>query len=190
MAARRQMKTVSNLLSKAAPRSPRANARPIAGIRLGRAVALHPRGVLVDFPGNDRGPLLARSAAAVDESALLDGQAAVLAFEDGDPRRPLLLGFLQPLPGPRLLAREESAPAAGDAADSARDAAAGPGATRLDATVDGRRVLIEGREEIVLRCGEASVTLHADGKVDIRGTRVTSTARGTNRLRGGSVQIN
>lgn len=58
------------------------------------------------------------------------------------------------------------------------------------ALVDGKRVVIEGADEIVLRCGEASITLRRNGKVVIRGTYLESHAAGTNRIKGGSVQIN
>jgi len=51
-------------------------------------------------------------------------------------------------------------------------------------------VVLEGSEEVVLRCGEASVTLHRDGKLVLRGAYIETTAKGLNRIRGGSVKIN
>jgi hypothetical protein len=62
--------------------------------------------------------------------------------------------------------------------------------TTLDARVDGQRITIEGRDEIVLRCGEASITLRRNGRLVIRGVYVEARARGTNRIKGGSVLIN
>jgi hypothetical protein len=50
--------------------------------------------------------------------------------------------------------------------------------------------VIEAREELLLRCGEASIRLRADGTVQIRGRDVTSWARRRQRIRGGSVSIN
>ncbi len=58
------------------------------------------------------------------------------------------------------------------------------------ATVDGKRVLIEGRDEIVFRCGKASITLRRNGKVVIRGTRIESVSRGLQRVLGAAVEIN
>jgi hypothetical protein len=49
--------------------------------------------------------------------------------------------------------------------------------------VDGRRAAIEGREEVVLRCGEASITLQRSGKVTIRGLCAETHAAGTNRIK-------
>jgi len=72
----------------------------------------------------------------------------------------------------------------------ARAAAAQAPSSRLEAHVDGERVEIEGHDEVVLRCGEASITLRRDGRVAIRGTRVETEALGTNRVKGGIVEIN
>lgn len=60
----------------------------------------------------------------------------------------------------------------------------------LEAIVDGQRVVIDARDEIVLRCGKASITLRRNGRIVIRGTYVETRSAGTNRIRGGSVQIN
>lgn len=59
------------------------------------------------------------------------------------------------------------------------------------ALVDGnRRVVISAADEIVLECGKASITLRRNGRLVIRGVQVESRADGTNRIKGGTVQIN
>lgn len=60
----------------------------------------------------------------------------------------------------------------------------------MEARVDGKRVVIEGQDEIVLKCGEASITLRRNGKVIVKGTNLESKATGTHRIKGGSVEIN
>jgi hypothetical protein len=60
----------------------------------------------------------------------------------------------------------------------------------LDMRVDGRRVEIEAADEIVLRCGQASIVLRRNGRIVIRGTYVETRSRGVNRIKGGSVEIN
>ena len=50
--------------------------------------------------------------------------------------------------------------------------------------------VIEAKSTLTLRCGKASVTLHADGRIAIRGEELLSRARGANRVQGGSVQLN
>jgi hypothetical protein len=60
----------------------------------------------------------------------------------------------------------------------------------IEADVDGRRVRIVAREQIVLECGEASITLHRNGRIVIKGTYVETSSEGTNRIKGGQVRIN
>ena len=58
-------------------------------------------------------------------------------------------------------------------------------------TIDKKeRVLIEAEQEIELRCGESSILLTNDGRILLRGNYVSSQATATQRIRGGSVQIN
>jgi len=59
-----------------------------------------------------------------------------------------------------------------------------------DAYLDGKRVVLEGKEEIVLKCGEASITLTKAGKILIRGKYLLNRSTGVNRIMGGSVQVN
>jgi hypothetical protein len=60
----------------------------------------------------------------------------------------------------------------------------------VDLTIDRRRIVLDARQEVVLRCGKASIRLTADGKVEVQGADVVSSARRTNRIRGGAVKIN
>ena len=46
------------------------------------------------------------------------------------------------------------------------------------------------KEQLVLRCGKASITLTKAGKVLIDGSHVLSRSSGVNRVKGGSVQLN
>lgn len=60
----------------------------------------------------------------------------------------------------------------------------------LSLTVDGHREVIEGAQELELRCGEAAIVLTADGRIQLRGTYITSHASATQRIVGGSVHVN
>ena len=60
----------------------------------------------------------------------------------------------------------------------------------LTAEVDSERVVFTAEREIILQCGEASITLTRAGKVLIRGSYLLSRSSGVNRIKGGSVQIN
>jgi hypothetical protein len=68
--------------------------------------------------------------------------------------------------------------------------ATGPTPAAPEARVDGKKVTLTGEEEVTLKCGKASITLTAAGKVLIKGEYVLSRSSGVNRIKGGAVQIN
>lgn len=59
-----------------------------------------------------------------------------------------------------------------------------------EALIDGERVVLNAQHEIELRCGDAAIVLSADGRIEFRGTYITSQASATQRILGGSVNIN
>lgn len=63
-------------------------------------------------------------------------------------------------------------------------------APRAEVKNDGERIEIRAQKEIVLACGDASITLTKAGKILIRGAYVLSRSSGVHRIQGGSVQIN
>ena len=147
------------------------------GMRLGRIVAADDdRRTLVEFDGC-AGPTVARLGIGANKGqidrAIARRDVAVIVFEEGDPRRPIVLGLV-PIP--------QTEPARAVERPTPRKV--------LWADVDGRRVRIEAEDEIVLECGKASVTLRRNGKVVIRGTYVETKSDGTNRIKGGQVRIN
>lgn len=167
MSARRQ-KDAPVVTLHAAPR--------IEGARVGRIASARGGEVRVELDGAPA-PLLARVSAGLDDAALAAAAAArqdaLVVFDRGDPARPVVVALLRSetplidavLAGP--LPRAEKV-----------------------ARVDGRRVEIEGKDEVVLRCGKASLTLRRDGKVVLRGVNVVSQGDAVHKVRGGKVQIN
>jgi Domain of unknown function (DUF6484) len=141
-----------------------------------------PGRLCVDFAGNTLGPTPARTTVLLSDAALMQAitsrQGALLVFENADPALPIIIGLLQTqetsLFG-ALLAPPSEAP-------SER--------RREPARLDGESVVVEGKREVVLKSGEASLTLRRDGKVVIRGTYVETYAKGINRIKGGAVKIN
>ncbi|TMD03007.1 MAG: hypothetical protein E6J01_17200 [Chloroflexi bacterium] len=57
-------------------------------------------------------------------------------------------------------------------------------------TLDGRRLELEAREEIVIRCGEGAIRLAKDGTITIKGRRLLSRSLEANVIRGATVRIN
>jgi hypothetical protein len=167
-----------------------------AAVVIGRiAPGSRPDRIAVDFDGNTAGPVVARATLALTSEALAravrERQGAVLVFEGGDPARPVVLGLLAaPSPSPLL---DSVIDETSRAAVAARPAAAPAGRQRkaeVEARLDGKRVVLEARDEIVLRCGDASITLRRDGKLMVRGAYVETRASGVNRIKGGAVKIN
>jgi hypothetical protein len=117
-------------------------------------------------------PVLARTTIPRQALHGREGAELLVTFLDGREDAPVVVGVLEPI--------EVEAWASGAEQPSA-DAVA---------TVDGKRVLIRGAEEILLQCGEASLVLRANGEVLLRGKRVEMRARRQHRIRAGSVRIN
>jgi hypothetical protein len=149
--------------------------RVISGHLVGSIIGESVDGPLVDYPANPHGPLLARSTVQLSTQLTesIVGLDVLLVFEGERSDKPIVVGVL------RDRATREQA-----LADAPADK------EPLEALVDGKRVVIDASDEIVLRCGKASITLRRNGRVVIRGTYVETRAEGVNRVKGGSVQIN
>jgi hypothetical protein len=89
------------------------------------------------------------------------GRQVVLLFERGDAARPLVMGVLQT-----------------------------PRRNSVRIETDAEKLVFTADREIVLRCGESSITLTRAGKVLIQGAYIVTKASGMNRIKGASVQIN
>jgi uncharacterized protein (DUF2345 family) len=59
-----------------------------------------------------------------------------------------------------------------------------------DITLNGKKIIFTGQDEIVLKCGKASITMTKAGKIIIRGAYLLNRSSGVNKIKGGSVQIN
>ena|ERR1700754_3290589 len=110
--------------------------------------------------------VVARSTVPLRREAL--GFPVVIVFEHGDPRLPIVLGVigLSAATPPR---------------------AAQPVVAQVD---DAERLVLRAEREIVLECGDASITLTRAGKVLIRGHYILSRASGYNRIKGAAIDIN
>lgn len=162
-----------------------------AGVALASAVVIGfldagstPERLLVDYPGNSRGPLPARTtlplAAEALAIAVASRQGALLVFENGDASLPIVIGLLQ----------SPETSVFGSLLATPRPSPVPKAAPPAEARVDGERIVFEAQREVVLRCGDASLTLRRDGKVLIRGAYVETHSKGVNRIKGGAVKIN
>jgi Domain of unknown function (DUF6484) len=121
---------------------------------------------LVIYPGQP-GTAALRARTLLDLHGAHIGQSVVLQFEGGDPTLPIVMGVLRQTDNQPLEAS---------------------GNVQVDA--DGIRMVVSAKEQMVLQCGKASITLTKAGKVLIQGSYVSSRSTGVNRVKGGSVQLN
>jgi len=103
---------------------------------------------------------IARARSTVALPRDLGGYKAVQDFDGDDP---IVIGLLEP--------ETHQAPS-------------------VEVCAEGERLVLSAQQEIVLRCGEASITLTRAGKVIIRGAHVVSRSSGMNLLKGAAVEIN
>lgn len=149
-----------------------AKPAPMPGPVVGELLAIAGDGTapLVRFPGQPT-PAAVAARSTVDLHGAHVGGQVLLVFEGGDVAKPIVVGVL----------RDASRTGVVDA----------PGAAGVvEVQADGERLLVQAKEQLVLRCGKASITLTRAGKVLIEGGYVLSRSTGVNRVKGGSVQLN
>lgn len=142
---------------------------PLNGVVIAELIAIRDGGrtPLIVCPGQPGAEALA-ARSVVDLHGEHIGKQVVVLFEAGYPARPIVMGVLRDREGWPLADR--------------------PGTVEVDA--GGERLIVSAKQQLVVRCGKASITLHRGGKVTIRGTHIVSHSEGVNRIRGGSVQLN
>ena len=152
------------------PVSPAAPATVLHGAATARfhGVDLEDRPLVVGLPDLPHEIVPARTTVRLLRSQI--GSSVVLLFEGGEVRRPIIVGVLQ----------ERGA---------AQDPASAP-EQLVSIQADDDRFVVSAEREIVLRCGDASITLTRAGKVLIKGTYILSRSSGYNKIKGAAVDIN
>jgi Domain of unknown function (DUF6484) len=140
-----------------------------SGIVVGELVAIKGESCtpLVLYPGQAGSAAMA-ARSVVDLHSVHIGKQVALMFESSNPEKPIVVGVVRPYGGWPLE----------------------HGDGQVEVQADGARLVVSAREQLVLRCGNASITLTKAGKVLIDGTYVSTRSSGVNRIKGGSVQIN
>lgn len=147
----------------------------INGVIVGRLEGINEQAKpLVNFHGNlSLEPIEARSTVQLDNSNL--DQDVVLMFDQGDKRKPIIMGILAP--------SNNTPDTNGKNLETVQVVP-----TNVD--IDGERMIFTAKKEIVLKCGKASITLTKAGKILIRGAYLLSRSSGVNRVKGGVVHVN
>lgn len=148
-------------------------------LAVGTLAGTDPSGApLVDWAGNHGPPRLARWIAGAWEGPVAsDGRPVhvVLILDAAGGAAPILLGIVREAPDR-------------DAPTNHVELATRAVGARV--TLDGTRLELEAREEIVIRCGQGLIRIARDGTVVIRGRRLLSRSSEANVIRGATVKIN
>jgi hypothetical protein len=126
------------------------------------------RPLVTNLEALPRQVVTARTSVALRRQML--GSDVVVLYQGGDPTLPIIVGVIQdssmaldnPLPPP----------------------------PQTVVMADDDRYVISAEREIVLRCGDASITLTRAGKVIIKGRYVLSRSSGYNKIKGAAIDIN
>jgi len=142
----------------------------VDGLMLGTLHSLDEAGnALVQPDSLQEGPFSAISMIALKPEDV--GIARfVLGFQDGNPRKPIILG------------RVWAPPAEASTADTATSANA--------QSPMRKKLVVQADEELELRCGQAVILLQGDGRIQLRGRTIINHADALYRIRGGTIQIN
>jgi hypothetical protein len=140
-----------------------------SGVVIGDLIGLKDDGrtPLVLFPGQ-RGSAAVAARSVIDLYGRHIGSQVALMFDTADGAKPIVVGVLRESTGYPLEQANGQA----------------------EVETDGERLIVTAKQQLTLRCGDASITLTREGKVLIQGTFVLSRSSGLNRIVGGSIQIN
>lgn len=155
-------------------------------IIIGTLVSVDKQGApQVDFTGNTtEEPLVAMTTLGITQAHI--GRQVALLFANGDIQSPVIMGIIHS-PLQDMLETFE------------QDQIVEPENKKVelernlkvdDVLIDGKKITFAAHEQIVLRCGESSITLTKAGKILIRGKYLLNRSTGVNRIMGGSVQVN
>lgn len=154
-----------------------AETKKIDGIVIGTIREVHTEtfpSVLVDYPGKPVDRLLPAISTRPINAADA-GREVALMFQEGDLHQPIILGFIESLQAEPP--EQKTSPIELDE-------------NQVSVDIDGEHMSFNAKEQLVFKCGKASITLTKSGKILLRGTYLLNRSSGVNRIKGGSVQIN
>lgn len=130
--------------------------------------------------------MVALSAVPVSENKV--GRQVIMTYADGNPDMPVILGLIH---NPLMDIIESQNTETHKESDSEiMEIELEQAGDKKELLVDNKKIVINAEDEIVLRCGQSSITLTKAGKIFIRGKYLLNRSSGVNRIVGGSVQVN
>ncbi|VAW87473.1 hypothetical protein MNBD_GAMMA17-1051 [hydrothermal vent metagenome] len=151
-------------------------------ITIGTLAGINERGQpLVDFPDNTAGHSLV-AISSLRLSQRHTGRQVTLLFANGNSHQPVIMELIHD-PLQEMLERFDPPQTDNNPEIKAE--------LNVEAVrIDGNKLVFEAKEEIVFQCGQASIVLNKEGKISLRGTKISTRSTGVNRIMGASVQLN
>jgi hypothetical protein len=153
------------------------NREDISGMFVGRIVKINEEGQVLINCGNSADITAARLTSSVQGKLAKgnpEGREVLLAFENNNPLRPIIVDTIYNI----IDEIAEHSTAVNNAGTAQKE------------IISCARIEMDAGEQIVLQCGKASITLTRAGKILIKGEYVLSSAKGSNKIKGGSIQLN
>jgi hypothetical protein len=147
-----------------------------ANVMIGVVVQFLPNGTLiVEVAGHSVRFTVGKTLTHLDAqiSGLVIGSQVLITCQAGDPAMAILVGIVIDIGHPRHKALRAEVPVCPDMVQ-----------------IDGKRVALDAKQELVLSCGKGSMSLTADGRIVIKGIEITTRALRKHKIKGGTVDIN
>ena len=122
----------------------------------------------VDYPGNPTQQFIS-ALTTISLSSANIGREVALLFAEGDITKPVIMGLIRTDLEMTPLSQNSSS---------------------VEAQIDNEKIVLSAEKEIVLKCGEATITLTRAGKILIRGAYILSRSSGANKIKGGHIELN
>lgn len=132
--------------------------------------------VFIDGAGIDQSQLRARISVGVhqgwENSLLRPGNSVLVINEDGDPKRPIIIGS--------IVEKLDFEPSLKKSSVKEHKAI----------HFKGKQITFESSGQVIIKCGNSTITMKNDGEIVLRGKKIVSRAAQSNKIKGAAVKIN
>lgn len=146
-----------------------------SGTQIGEFIGLDEGGHPLVIVEGLNSPLIALTAITVNQCiSNYIGQSVLLWVDDAENNRPIIIGFIS------------------DQFEEFESKSNNEMTTFSESTltIDGKQVNLEGKKEIILKCGHSSITLSQNGKISIKGKNIINRSSGNYRVKGANLNFN
>lgn len=139
-------------------------------------------------------PVSALSALSADDVSSISSfpVKVMITFDNGRCDHPIIAGLIKTKLFSMDVLTQESKAKKDLESDSGQQVTniVSSASNALITEVDGKKIILTGKEEILLKCGKSSILMRRDGKIVIKGSNITSRSSSAHKIKGSSVSIN